>query len=461
MKYIIFSALILVLSACSLTPDLVRPAAPIPDTYSTQQQMRGKSIAETGWRRVFTDAQLQYLIQLALKNNRDLRVASLNVETVRAQFQIQNSARLPTIDATAGSIRQRTAMTDSAAASVNTQHTAGLAITAFELDFFGRVKSLSNAAFARYLASEQGQRSAKISLIGAVADAYYENLLARQQLDLTEKTLADWRTSLKLTRSLKTAGQVSIADVTVAEGQVASAEADLSERQRQLSKTHNALRLLTGSDFVLNKALTDSFSDHALPPQIPAGLPSDLLTLRPDILQAEQNLVAANADIGSARAAFFPRISLTTSVGYSSSSLSNLFGGNQHAWSFAPQMTQPIFQHGRLRSELKLAEIRKSSAVADYERAIQTAFREVADALAGQATYASQIEAQQRFSDSARKNLELTRIRYHAGQDSRLQLLDAQRTLYTAQRSLLELRKQEYSNTVALYKSLGGGVLDE
>lgn len=461
MKYIIYSALILVLSACSLTPDLVRPDAPIPDRYPAQLKLSEQSAAQTGWRRVFTDPQLQYLIQLALESNRDLRIASLNAEAVRAQFQIQDSARLPTIDATAGTVRQRAGATDTTAANVSTQHSAGIAITAFELDFFGRVKSLSDAAFARYLASEQGQRAAKISLIGAVADAYYENLLARQQLDLTEKTLADWRASLTLTRSLKAAGQVSSADVSAAEGQVANAEADLSERQRQLSKTHNELRLLTGSDFVLNAAKADKHDDHTYLPQIPTGLPSDLLALRPDILQAEQNLIAANADIGSARAAFFPRISLTTSLGYGSSSLSNLFGGNQHTWSFAPQITQPIFQRGRLRSELKLAEIRKSSAIAEYERTIQIAFREVADALAGQTTYANQIDAQQRFSDSARRNMELTRVRYLAGQDSRLHLLDAQRTLYASQRSLTELRKQKYSNAVALYKSLGGGVLDE
>lgn len=455
-------ALSFTLSACSLVPDLVKPGLPVPDAYpSPAPTADGEAAADLDWRTMFGDPRLQRLIELALLNNRDLRLAALNVEAVQAQYNIQRAARLPAISATGGVTRQRTAADNrvdpATPGRLQTQHTLDMGISAFEIDLFGRVRSLSEAAFARYLASEEGQRAAQIALIGTVADSYFAERLAQEQLDLAHRTLADWRQSLDLARRLKAADQNSALDVAQAEGQVATAEADLEGRARTLARATNALTLLVG------KALPDDLPSpwpldgNAVRTRLPAGLPSDLLTRRPDIRQAEHNLVAANANIGAARAAFFPRLSLTTSLGYSSPALGNLFDRDQRVWSFAPQITQPLFMGGQLQAELRLAEIRKSEAVAEYERAIQTAFREVADGLAGSATYSRQIEAQNRTVASAERRVELSTLRYRAGLEGRLEVLDAQRQLYAARQTQLDLKRDEIGNAVSLYKALGGG----
>ncbi|MCA3842266.1 efflux transporter outer membrane subunit, partial [Burkholderia sp.] len=297
--------------------------------------------------------------------------------------------------------------------------------------------------------------------VGGVADAYFAERLAQEQRQLSERTLADWQQSLDLARRLKEAHQASGVDIAQAEGQVASATADLEARTRAVEQARNALRLLVGTE--LPKDLPDPVPLQQQPvmTQLPAGLPSELLFRRPDIQQAEQNLVAANADIGAARAAFFPRLSLTSSIGFLSPAMGSLFDGGQRAWSFAPQVTVPIFQGGRLRSELRLAEVRKSSAVAEYERSIQTAFREVADGLAGRETFGRQIEAQTRVVGSAERRTDLSNLRYRAGVEGRLELLDSQRQLYSARQALLDLRRSELSNAVALYKALGGGLTDK
>ncbi|MDC6212968.1 RND transporter [Ralstonia solanacearum] len=453
------------LSACSLKPEFVKPAAPIPAAYPLEARIGAAGhAADLGWRTMFGDPQLQRLIGLALLNNRDLRLATLNVEAVQAQYGIQRAARLPSIDATGSSTRQRAAANRDANPAIpsNVQEQVGLSIglSAFEIDLFGRVRSLSDAAFARYLASDHGRRAAQISLVSAVADSYFAELLAQEQLQLAERTLADWRQSLDLARRLKAAYQNSGLDVAQAEGQVATAEADLEARTRAVALTRNALQLLVGAE--LPDRMPRALPLHTQPvvTQLPEGLPSELLYRRPDIQQAEQNLVAANADIGAARAAFFPRLSLTASLGYASPAMSSLFDGGQRVWNFAPQITVPLFQGGRLRSELRLAEVRTSSAVAEYERAVQLAFREVADGLAGRETYGRQIEAQLRAVASAERRTELSNLRYRAGTEGRLELLDAQRQLYAARQALLDLRRSEFGNAVALYKALGGGLID-
>lgn len=465
--------LALLLGACSLTPVLEKPAAPLPASYGEASSPAAPAgdlapvanAADLGWQTMFGDPRLRALIDLALKNNRDLRLALLNVQSVRAQFDIQDSNRLPTLTANAGLVKQRSA------GVVESQKSAGLSISAFELDVFGRVAALSESAFARYLASDENRRAVQISLVGAVADAYFAQRLAEEQLQLTERTLADWQRSLELARQLKSARQRSGLDVAEAEGQVATAQADREARLRAVALAGNALDLLTGVR-TSDGPLAGVRASDRLPPgmaldkqpvlvQLPAGLPSDLLTRRPDIRQAEQALVAANADIGAARAAFFPQISLTANLGYASPSLSGMFNSGNRVWSFAPQITQPLFNHGKLRSELRLAEVRKSAAVVEYEKAVQTAFREVADGLAGRATYDRQLEAQSRVVSSAERRLALSHLRYDAGQDSRLELLDAQRLLYAAQQTQLELRRNEFGNAVALYKALGGGLRTE
>jgi NodT family efflux transporter outer membrane factor (OMF) lipoprotein len=457
MKHLLMSGLMLSLAACSLVPPLERPAAPLPARYDATV-VEAATGADLGWREMFTDARLRRLIELSLANNRDLRIATLNVEAVRAQFDIASAARLPSVSATGGMTRQRVpADAGGAASGVLEQKTAGVGLSAFEVDLFGRVRAQSEAAFARYLASEQGRRSAQISLVAAVADAYFAEVLASQQLRLTENTLEDWRSSLKIARLLNEARQNNGLDIAQAEGQVATAEADLEARRRALAQARNALDLLVGTSVPAGLGDAVPLEMQTMPTALPAGLPSDLLARRPDILQAEQALVASNADIGAARAAFFPQISLTASLGFASSSVGTLFSGAQKAWNFSPQITQPLFQGGRLRAELDLAKIRHSAAVADYERVIQVAFREVADGLAARATYGKQIEAQLRTVASVERVRELSDLRYRAGQEGRLQLLDAQRTAYAARQALLELRRDEFRGTTALYKALGGG----
>ncbi|EPY02370.1 efflux transporter outer membrane subunit [Magnetospirillum fulvum] len=456
--------LLLALSACSLAPDLTKPDLPVPAAYPAPGPVaaEGEPAANLGWRTMFGDPRLHRLIDLALENNRDLRLAALNVEAVQAQYMIQRAARIPAVNANAGTTRQRIAAdrtTDPATqARIQSQHSLGLGISGFEIDLFGRVRSLSEAAFARYLASEEGRRAAHIALVGAVADAYFAERLAREQLDLAEQTLADWRQSLDLARRLKAADQTSGLDITQAEGQVATAEADLEGRTRALARATNALTLLVGTALPADLPPPGMLDSTSVRTRLPAGLPSDLLTRRPDIRRAEQALVAANADIGAARAAFFPRLSLTASLGTASPMLGSLFDGGQGVWSFAPQITQSLFLDGQLQAELQLAEIRKSEAIAEYERAIQTAFREVADGLAGTATYGRQIEAQTRMVASAERRVELSTLRYRAGQEGRLELLDSQRQLYAARQTLLDIKRDEISNAIGLYKALGGGL---
>lgn len=456
--------LVLSLSACSLVPELVKPASPVPAHFPDAGLASTHApVADLDWHSMFVDKRLQHLIGLALINNRDLRMAALNVDAVRAQYGIQNASRLPVFDATGTAVRQRTAAnadsSQAPSAAVQEQYGVSLGLNAFEVDLFGRVRSLSSAAFARYQASDHGRKATQISLIGAVADAYFAERLVQEQQELAERTLADWSRSLELVRMLKEAKQNSGLDVAQAEGQVESAKADVEARVRMVKQAKNALQVLIGTEIPEGLPAPLPLGDQPVMTQLPAGLPSDLLLRRPDIQQAEQNLTAANADIGAARAAFFPRLSLTTSVGYASPNMSSLFDAGSRVWTFAPQLTLPIFQGGKLRSELRLAEVRKSSAVAEYEKAIQTAFREVADALAGQQTYGRQVDAQTRVVTLALRRTELSVLRYRAGLEGRLELLDSQRQLYAARQALLDLRRSAFANAIALYKALGGGLV--
>jgi len=463
MRLLLTLPLLVCLSACSLTPPLERPVAPVPASFPVVAATSASPAPANalGWRAMFGDPRLQRLIDLALVNNRDLRLATLNVEAAQAQANIQRAARLPAVGLDGSRTRERALSADTSGQTsreVSQQSGVNVTLSAFELDLFGRMRALSDAAFARYLASEQGRDAAQIALVGAVAEAYFSQRLADEQLQLTERTLADWQQSLELARLLKQAEQNSSLDVAQAEGQVAQSEVDLQARRRALAQADNALQLLVGSELPGDLPAGLPLERQSVITQLTAGLPADLLLNRPDLRQAEQMLVAANADIGAARAAFFPQISLTASFGYASTSLGSLFDPVGKVWRFAPQISQPLFQGGRLRAELRLTEVRKSEAVVQYERAIQTAFREVADALAGTVTFDRQIEAQLRAVRAAERRLQLSDLRYRAGVDGRLELLDAQRQLLAARQTLLELRREEISNQVALYKSLGGGL---
>jgi NodT family efflux transporter outer membrane factor (OMF) lipoprotein len=422
---------------------------------------------------MFGDPRLQALVDLALANNRDLRVSTLNVEAARAQFRVARGAMLPQVDANGSYTRQRIP-TSTASAGIGGatgggtgagapsgfefgQYSANAALTSFEIDLFGRLRSQSQAAFERYLASDEGRRSARIALIGSVVDAYLAERLAAEQLALTERTMADWNSSLDITRRQHEAKQVSGLELAQAEGQVQQAAADLAAGQRALAQAGNALQLLVGAPIPADLPAPIPLADQPIMTQLPAGLPSDLIANRPDIRQAERELVAANADVGAARAAFFPRLSLTGLFGFTSLAFDDLFKGDNRSWSFTPQISQPIFRGGSLRGELRLAKVQKSIAIANYEKAIQTGFREVADGLAGRATFARQLDAQRKAVDAAERRARLSDMRYRVGFDSRLELLDAQRSQYAAQQAMLELRRQELSSATGLYRALGGG----
>lgn len=463
---------LLLTGACSMNPKLEVPAAPVPPAFPQTSAQEPPSAAAMDWRAMFGDPRLQRLIDLALENNRDLRVATLNVEAARSQFRVARGARLPQVDLQGSYTRQRTPAETAAAGAGGSrpgngaaapsgiefgQFSANAALTSFEIDLFGWLRSQSQAAFERYLGTEEGRRAARIALIGSVSDAYFNERLAAEQLALTERTLADWTASLDIARKLREARQGSGVEVAQAEGQVRQAEADLSARRRALAEAQNALQLLVGApppaglpppiDLMAQPVLTD----------VPVGLSSDLLTNRPDIRQAERELRAANADVGAARAAFFPRISLTGLFGFTSLAFDSLFKGDNQSWSFSPTITQPIFNGGSLRGSLDLAQVRKSIAVAQYERAIQAAFREVADGIAGRETFGSQLASTRGALEAARKRVELSNLRYRAGIDSRLELLDAQRSEYVVRQTLLDLRRQELSSAAGLYRALGGG----
>jgi NodT family efflux transporter outer membrane factor (OMF) lipoprotein len=450
-------AVAVALSACSLAPPAQRPAVDLPARYA---QAPSDEAAPLAWRTLFTEAPLQQLIDRALAGNHDLRLALLQAETTAAQYGIARADRFPTVALGAEHSRQRLSESAAAAAgagsSIQTSDAVRLGITAFELDFFGRVKSLGDAAWARYLASDEGRRAAQLVLVGAVAQAYYAERQAAQQLALTRDTLADWQQSLALTRLRHEAQQASGVERAQAEGQVAQAEADLEGRDRALQEARHALALLVGTPTlpVLEAADDRLPTDTAA---LPAGLPADLLVRRPDLRQAEQALAAARADIGAARAAFFPRITLTGSAGYASDDLGTLFRGPARTWSFVPQVTLPLFDAGRLKAELRVAELRRDSAVVGYEKAVQTALREVADGPVGQATYDRQLAAQQRVVDHAAQRRRLAEQRYRAGQDSRLELLDAQRQHYAAQQAWWDLYAAQRRNRARLYVALGGG----
>ncbi|WP_281822797.1 efflux transporter outer membrane subunit [Sphingobium sp. BS19] len=460
------------LAGCSMNPRLDIPVAPVSATFPGAHATDPGNAAELHWREMFPDPRLQRLIALALNESRDLRIAALNVEAVRAQYRVQRGVGLPAIEATGGYSRQRTPAATAGAAigGGNTstgqtgfefeQFTAQAALTSFEIDLFGRLRSQSQAAFERYLATDEGRRAARISLIGAVADAYVDERLAEEQLKLTEATLLDWRSSLEIARRMHAAAQNSGLDIAQAEGQVSQAEADLEGRRRALAQATNALTLLVGSPLPQDLPAPRALGMQGIRTHLPAGLPSDLLIHRPDIRQAEHELVAANADVGAARAAFFPRLSLTAALGFSSLALENLFSGGNRAWSFVPQITAPVFQGGQLRGNLDLAKVRSSIAIASYERAIQAAFREVADGLAGRATFDRQMEAQRRAAASAGARLRFSALRYRAGVDGRLELLDAQRGDFAARGALLDLQHDSLSNAIGLYRALGGGLIE-
>jgi len=445
------------MAGCSLTPTYERPAAPVaadwPAPAPAAPASATRSASELPWADFVGDASLRELIRLALVNNRDLRVAVLNIEQARATWQIRRADQFPTVNLGAtGAVQPKTD-----GSGTNSAYTAGLSFTGWELDLFGRVASLKDAALAQYLASEEARRAVQASLIAAVANTWLNLQTNDELLAITQSTLKTREDSLRLTRLRLDNGASSALDVRQAESLTAGALAALQQQQRLRAQDLNALTLLVGQP--LPEKLLTAAARAASPvfTEVPAGLPSDLLTRRPDIRQAEQQLIAANANIGAARAAFFPRITLTAAYGTASTGLTNLFENGFWGGTLAGQMLQPIFDAGRNEANLASSQAGRDIAVAQYEKAIQTAFREVADALAGRATLGAQLAAQQAQVDAETDRFRLADLRYRNGVSSYLEVLDSQRSLFLLQQALAQVRLAYWQNQVTLYKALGGG----
>jgi len=451
MKLLLPLAAALLAAGCSMMPKYERPAAPVPGAFPYPSAQGGTPAAQLSWEQFFADARLRSLIATALRNNRDLRVAVLNIAQARAQYDIRNADRFPTVGATVSGSR-----TPNTSGGNTTAYSAAVGFSAWEIDFFGRIASLSEAALAQYLGTEEGRKAAQITLVASVANAWLNLAADEELLALTRQTLATREESLRLTRLRFENGASSEIDFRLAQSLAETARATLAQLQRLRATDLNLLGLLIGEPVGPDYQVGLTTADVRLP-DVPAGLPSEVLVRRPDVRQAEQQLVAANANIGAARAAFFPRISLTAGLGTASSDLSGLFHGGSWGFSVAPTLLQPIFDAGRNRAGLASAEVSRDIAVAQYERAIQQAFRDVADALAGRATYTDQVEAQARVVEAESARYRLARLRYENGIASYLDLLDAQRSLFTAEQALVQARLARLQNQVQLYRSLGGG----
>ncbi len=445
------------LAGCSMIPAYERPGAPVaaqwPGTPAPAGTTTTVAAADLAWSDFAGDAALREAIGLALANNRDLRVATLNIEQVRAAYDIRRADQLPTLNLAATGSRQP--KTDGSGA-ISSAYSAGLSMAAWEIDFFGRVASLKDAALAQYLASREARQATQISLVGAVASTWLSLQANDELLALAQRTLATREDSLRLTRLRLDNGAASALDLRQAESLSAVARATLAQQQRLRMLDLNALTLLVGQPLP-DAALPRAASATSPLRDVPAGLPSDLLTRRPDIRQAEQQLIAANASIGAARAAFFPRISLTASAGTASSALSGLFKGGAWGFTLAPQALLTVFDAGRNQANLAASQAGRDIAVAQYEKAIQSAFREVADALAGRATLGEQAAAQQAQLVAETDRLRLAELRFRNGVSSSLDVLDAQRSLFAVQQAVAQTRLAVLQNQVALYKALGGG----
>ncbi len=448
-----------------MAPEYKRPNSPVPAewpegaAYKNKSATDEKQATEIPWQEFFKDEKLRSIISLALENNRDLRIAALNIEKSRAIYQIQRSDLFPKIDASANANYQRVPEDYTGRGSADTQHqyNVGLGLTAYELDLFGRVRSLKDQALEQYLATEQAKRSVQITLVSQVAIGYLTLAADQDSLRLAKDTLASQLESYSLINKRFEAGVSSALELHQARTTVEAARVDIARYTTLVAQDINALNLVVGST-VPREMHPSTLQDTVTAiKEISPGISSEVLLGRPDILQAENILKSANANIGAARAAFFPRITLTSGVGFGSNDLSGLFKGDSFAWNFSPQITLPIFDAGANRARLEAAEADRKIMVAQYEKAIQTAFREVADALAERGTIDDRLKAQQSLTDATAERYRLSTIRFEKGIDSHLNVLDSQRSLYSAEQNLITARFMRLANLVTLYKALGGG----
>ena len=466
-KSVFTLAALALLAGCSLAPVYERPAQPVAQAWPAGDAYQGvpaaaadaKPVSQIQWREFFADDKLRKVIELALANNRDLRVPALNIEKAKAQYNIDTAALLPKLSANVNQSASRTPanMTGTGAAAINRQYTGGLAMASYELDFFGKLRNASEAGLQSYLGTEEARRTQQITLVSEVANAYLTLIADQQRLKLAQDTLKSQQTTYDLSKKRFASGVTSGVDMYDAQTSVESARNDAAVYTAQVALDQNALTLLVGAAVPGELLPTGDLGEVTQLAAIPAGLPSDLLQSRPDVQEAERALRAANANIGVARAAFFPSISLTASGGSASSTLSGLFKAGSSTWSFVPQVNLPIFDGGVNRANLDIAKADRDISVAQYEKSVQTAFREVADALATRGTLDERLTSQQALVDAAEKSFTINEARYRKGADSYLSALVSQRALYSAQQGLITTRLAKSGNAVTLYKVLGGG----
>ena len=464
-RIVILSMAAAFLAGCSMAPRYSRPDAPVPGSwptgpaYQSDASRTGETAAaDLKWSEFFVNPQLQKLIGLALANNRDLRVAALNVEKSRAQFRIQRADLLPTVEAAGSGAVQRLPadVSPTGQSVVARNYHVSLGLSSYEIDFFGRVRSLTDQALQQFLGTEQARRSFQISLVAEVANNYLALAADRERLKLALDTLENQKAAYGLVQSRFSAGASSELDLRQAQTSVDSARVDVARYTSLVAQDENLLTLVVGVQ-VPTELLPTGFSAVRNLRELPPGVPSVVLQRRPDVMQAELQLMAANANIGAARAAFFPRITLNSSIGTSSDQLTGLFAPGSLAWGFVPQITLPIFDYGRNKAGLTSAERDRDIFLARYEKAIQSAFREVADALALNGTVGEQLQAQQSLTDASSESYRLAQARYQGGVTGYLSVLDSQRSLYAAQQGLIGVNLARLSNLVTLYKVLGGG----
>lgn len=459
-RALLLGGAVLALGGCSLAPKYARPASPVPPAFPVVETAADAPVApEVPWQEFFTDGRLRSVVEQALANNRDLRVATLNIKRAQALYRIQRADRFPAVNAgaTVSSQRVPDKATPTGEGYSSTEYTIALGVTSWEIDFFGRIRSLEAAALEQYLSTEQTGRATQLALVAAVAETYLARAADADGLKLANSTLETQRASLTLIQKSRDLGVASNLELSQIQSQVEAARADVARYTAYVAVDLNALQVLVGAP-VGPDLLPDGLAAVNPPRPISAGLSSNVLLRRPDILAAEHQLRSANASIGAARAAYFPRITLTAGVGLESTELSSLLGAGTGLWSFAPQIVQPIFNAGATKAKVKVSMVDREIAVARYEKGIQQAFAEVSNALTVRQTLVSQREAQEALVTALDETYRLSDARYKAGIDGYLGVLVAQRALFVAQQGLVSVRFAEQANLVTLYKVLGGGV---
>ena len=455
LKRLSISTIFLLAGCVSLAPQYQRPAAPVPQQFSLSRNglmPAAQNYQDSGWRNFFADPQVTRLIAEALSNNRDLRMAALKVEEARAQFNVTDADRYPQLNASSGITNSGGLKSDK---PTSQEYDAGLELS-YELDFFGKLRNMSEADRQNFFASEEARRAVHILLVSSVSQSYFSQQLAYKQLRIARETLKNYQQSYAFVEQQLVTGSTNVLALEQARGQIESTRAEIAKREGELAQANNALQLVLGTYRAL--PAENGASDSALTPvKLPPNLSSDILLQRPDIMEAEYQLKAADANIGAARAAFFPSISLTSGLSTSSTALSSLFTPASGMWNFIPKIDIPIFNAGRNNANLKLAEIRQQQSVVNYEQKIQAAFKDVADALALRDSINNQIDAQQRYLDSLQITLQRARGLYASGAVSYIEVLDAERSLFTTQQTLLDLTNSRQVNEINLYTALGGG----